>query len=150
MKTNFKFSSIIILVLSFSLLTIAFTPLMARTVKILKTVTEDIFHITGKLEVENGLDVKGTMKVLGGWETKNSGTIYQAPTDGFVTFFCSGRFDACELNGDTDSSSSADTVRVRSYGYNGSMFPVKKGDYWKVMHLYGGTVTVYWIPLGSN
>ncbi|MFH1837997.1 MAG: hypothetical protein ABH808_00650 [Candidatus Kuenenbacteria bacterium] len=143
LKTIIFFSALTLL-----LLTVSFTPLSARTINMLKTISTDVFKIFGSLVVEKDLEVKGTVKVLGDWETKTADTIYQAPTDGFVTFYCSGSKCTCELYGYTDSNSSPSTLKTRSIGHNGSSFPVKKGDYWKVSKSQNGTPSIYWIPLG--
>ncbi|MBI1952496.1 MAG: hypothetical protein HYS41_00010 [Candidatus Omnitrophica bacterium] len=95
------------------------------------------------------LEVNGTMKVLGAWESKNPNTTYTAPSDGFVVFSNGG-------NGAGDDGSLGQTpvgsTRTRAYGYNGSMFPVRKGDKWRVTHDAnggGGNCYVDWIPLGQ-
>ncbi|PIU99277.1 hypothetical protein COS59_00535, partial [Candidatus Wolfebacteria bacterium CG03_land_8_20_14_0_80_36_15] len=99
------------------------------------------------------LEVKGTMKVFGAWETKANGTVYQAETDGFVCAHgsvSSGRLVIC---GYTDSNNPPTTLRAQqgsdpSSGahHESIMMPVRKGDYWKTT---GEEVTVYWIPLGT-
>ncbi|MEK7167167.1 MAG: hypothetical protein AAB732_02050 [Patescibacteria group bacterium] len=72
MKKNLKFSSIIILVLSFLLLTFAFTPLMARTVKMLKDVQQDVFNVIGKLVVDGDAEIKGNFNVNGNFSAINN------------------------------------------------------------------------------
>ncbi|MEK9130230.1 MAG: hypothetical protein AAB526_02440 [Patescibacteria group bacterium] len=62
MKKNLKFSSIIFAVCCFLFLVITFTPIMARTVKILKDVTQDILNIAGKLVVDGDAEIKGDLK----------------------------------------------------------------------------------------
>ena len=62
MKKNLKFSSIIFAVCCFLFLVITFTPIMARTVKILKDAKQDIFNIVGKLVVDGDAEIKGDLK----------------------------------------------------------------------------------------
>jgi len=85
---------------------------------------------------------------LGAWATKVTDTVYLAATDGFV---CAKPNTAVTLAGYTDASNPPSTLMAQGYTYSGIQnstitFPVRKGDYWKVV---GGTEFVYWIPLGS-
>jgi hypothetical protein len=91
---------------------------------------------------------------LGSWESKSTGTTYQATTDGFVTAYgTGGAATGISLTGYTDSSSTPTTIRVYQVIQSGLVnpdspqaisFPVKKGDYWKVV-IATGSATVYWI-----
>mgnify|MGYP001569170152 CR=1 FL=1 len=65
MKKDLKFSSIIFAVCCFLFLVITFTPIMARTVKILKDAKQDIFNIVGKLVVDGDAEIKGDLNVKG-------------------------------------------------------------------------------------
>ncbi|MDP7458396.1 MAG: hypothetical protein QGH47_06730, partial [Candidatus Woesearchaeota archaeon] len=98
------------------------------------------------------LEVKGTMKVFGNWETKTLETVYQAPSDGFVTILTGGSGSNIWASFITDSSNPPQTSRVRVGPFDGASSPVRKGDFWRV-HKTGGTTTdkihIYWIPLGT-
>jgi len=92
----------------------------------------------------------------------STGTIYQATTDGFVVANCVIDADTYRtyLNGNTDSTSGATTVRMyascSSYHAgnvyvpaNSFTMPVRKGDYWQVVYnaTYGtSTNQVFWLP----
>jgi hypothetical protein len=70
-------------------------------------------------------------------ENKSSNTTYQAPYDGIITaYYSSGTNCSNSLDGITDSNSTP-TTRVAYTTWTTNlhdmiMFPVKKGDYWKV------------------
>ncbi len=93
---------------------------------------------------------------LGSWAAKSNNTVYEAATDGLVVAY-SAEATGATLNviGYTDGSNPPTTVRNR--GMMGStyasatrvnvVFPVKKGDYWKVAGIGGGGA-IYWIPFG--
>lgn len=99
----------------------------------------------------------GAGNLLGAWETRASGTVYQATTDGFVlarVVIGQGPYGSVEVV--TDATNPPATVRVHEHGIEdqrgeGQAFsvtsPVRKNDYWKVNS--SGSATVYWIPLGS-
>jgi len=84
----------------------------------------------------------------------------QAATDGFVTAYTTYDCRSVGISGYTDSNATP-TTRVASNIFNSEgstvgvgiafiMFPVRKGDYWKVELNYDATIgKVYWIPLGS-
>ncbi len=93
--------------------------------------------------------------ILGNWESKSAGTVYQAETDGFVcAYLPGGTADGDYIHGYTDNSNPPTTIRVScnrsslAY-YTGICFPVKKNDYWRVTTNTTDTIYVYWIPLGS-
>ena len=95
------------------------------------------------------LEVKGTMKVFGAWESKSNNTVYQAETDGFVCAYNTGA-TGNTIYGQTDSSNPPATVRAYDrvdtvWSRLGITMPVRKGDYWRV----GGASVVYWLPLGT-
>jgi len=99
---------------------------------------------------------------LGNWlNSFVKNTVYRASADGFVlasVYFDGGSYglpaDTPAFQAYTDSNSSPTTMVVGT-GYGGRIdlfsmtFPVKKGDYWKVVFL-GNSVTqptIWWIPL---
>jgi len=100
------------------------------------------------------LQVKGTMKVFGDWESKSTGTIYQASTDGFVVGYFTGTSGSSTLTGYTDANSSPVTLVVYDFPETDDrpcsfIFPVRKGDYW-VVRASNGTAVVRWLPLGTS
>jgi hypothetical protein len=107
----------------------------------------------GTIAPEATLDVHGTVKVFGAWDTgtSSSGT---AATDGFVVAYAETGGTA-EFIGRTDSNSPPTTVITRSKqddpGSINIMMPVRKGDMWDVYFTgssAGGPV-INWIPLGQ-
>jgi len=100
------------------------------------------------------LEVKGTMKIFGAWESKSNNVVYQAPTDGFVVDY--GGYSPSNSGGSatgyTDGSNPPITIRAFSSVFYSSVpaitMPVRKGDYWKVVNSHGGGA-VWWIPLGT-
>lgn len=107
-------------------------------------------------------------RVLGKWETKAIDTVYQALTDGFVVAWykrdakrTTPRVSTAVCRGYTDGNDPPTTLRsyngAHYYGgttgslTSGVSFPVRKGDYWKVVGGYSGgqqsTAGVYFIPL---
>ncbi len=100
------------------------------------------------------LEVKGTMKIFGAWETRSNNTVYQAATDGFLV----GSITARQLHSYiyTDSSNPPTTARVDIYTWDGVFMepfsvPVKKGDYYKMSSQTeaGWVPSAFWIPLGT-
>ncbi|MFC1982560.1 hypothetical protein ACFLV5_02080 [Chloroflexota bacterium] len=90
---------------------------------------------------------------LGTWESKDTGTVYQAPTDGFVLADVWGPPGATLiLNGYTDGSNPPTTVRTRAHGSSpmavSLTMPVRKGDYWK-LESGGHNDQVWWIGFGN-
>lgn len=92
--------------------------------------------------------------VLGDWVSRSIDTAYQASTDGFVVAYASGNTEYA-IEGYTDNASSPTTLRIKDgdtalssqTAYAGISFPVKKGDYWKVVSVSGvDSSSVYWIP----
>ncbi len=101
--------------------------------------------------------------LLGTWEGKTLGTVYQADTDGLVVakvYVSPG--DRCSIRGSTDSANPPTTEVVTAaiqdvtsasiVSDNSFTMPVKNGDYWRVTVLNGAgdcsdTVNVRWIPL---
>jgi len=80
---------------------------------------------------------------FGDWESKSSGTSYQATTDGYVVGYTTG---GNTITGYTDSSNPPTTIRIidDTVAQEASItLPVKKGDYWKIV---GTLVALYWIP----
>lgn len=94
---------------------------------------------------------------LGSWASKSVNTEYEAEADGFVLFTAEkDNYNAVGyMRGYTDSSSPPTTIRAihNQASSSGSqftiMFPVKKGDYWKVTQNNTKSEVVYWIPMGS-
>ena len=81
---------------------------------------------------------------LGDWESKSIGTSYLASTDGVVTAYAEA---GSTCNGYTDSSNPPTTQRQKSgdaASPDSISFPVKTGDYYKVVA--NVAATVYWIP----
>ena len=84
-------------------------------------------------------------------------TVYQAATDGFVTFHCGGAggYAITNAQGYTDSSNPPTRKRAECAGdegpdtYPSGCMPVRKGDYWRV---YSNTSSyiynIDWLPLG--
>ena len=130
---------------------------------IVPTPTTDYQAATKKYMDDNAFTVSDVTGVLGTWASKSQDTVYEAATDGFVTAYCqtNGAASRVILTGYTDSSNPPTTIRAKDAANdqgtdpneNASiMFPVKKGDYWKVTETEtwnGGTTYIYWIPLGS-
>jgi len=87
-------------------------------------------------------------KALGDWVTAANNTVYQAAIDGFVLAIGTPGAEAYAY-GYTDAANPPTTVRQQHWQDGAApdrgsiMFPVKKGDYWKVT----SASTVYWIPL---
>lgn len=100
---------------------------------------------------------------LGNYETKSNNTVYQAPSDGFVTvkLESTGPYNYCHSKIYADSSSSPSTIRGyvnthedtdwdRRSTYDTTTIPIRKGDYWKVVYTASegsSTQTIYWMPL---
>jgi hypothetical protein len=98
------------------------------------------------------------------WNSRTAGTIYQAASDGLVVvvFSSTNLVNAAnQITGFSDNSSGPTTIRadwtstiaaatalVESF-----MFPVRKGDYYKVVAAAGVggsfTPTMWWVPLGT-
>ncbi len=88
--------------------------------------------------------------------SKNAGTVYHADAPGFVVAYTNptGGGSGVGIIGYSDSSNPPSTIRQRSYvdvAENGTVscpitFPVKKGDYWKVVS-QNASATIWWIPL---
>lgn len=93
---------------------------------------------------------------FGTWSNVSSAyTNVLATTDGFVLASISNS-GAASLSIFTDNSNPPTTLRIHSTSiYNASesapsaTCPVKKGDRWSVTADWGGTLLVFWIPLGS-
>jgi len=101
------------------------------------------------------LDIHGTVKVFGTFETKTSGP-HQATTDGFVICFILGSNAAAGIMGYTDSDPIPTTlVQYATVDNDGGainiVMPVRKGNYWSIsaVSASGGSPTITWIPLGQ-
>jgi hypothetical protein len=120
----------------------------------------------GTSSPESTLEVDGTMKVFGAWDSRLEGTVYLAETDGFVVaglrvvsplvpthIFATGFTD-----GNTTPVTERGYVCIRQETYGDNLMssftmPVRKGDYWRVVatYYYGNFSSfIYWIPLGVN
>lgn len=103
------------------------------------------------------LDVVGTVKMMSHYPSSLSvDTQYQATTDGFVyAMSCDGSSDYAEVVGYVGGSSASTPVAESSGPCSGFscchsiMFPVKKGDYWKVTKGVGDTTTINFMRLGQ-
>lgn len=76
-------------------------------------------------------------------------TAYLAATDGFVIAKCNATGN---LIGLTDAANPPTTMVVDQYASGSQatiVYPVKKGNYWKVTGATGTGAFVYWIPLGA-
>lgn len=99
----------------------------------------------------------GTSQVMS-WVSKSADTVYQAASDGFVTVWLdaiSGGGGSGTAIAYTDGSNPPTTPREESGVTNGHaslMFPVRKGDFYKVTSgVLSGSVsyTIFWVPLGT-
>jgi len=89
---------------------------------------------------------------LGAWVSINSTTVYQAETDGLVVFSIWSTPSGSSLTGYSDSNAAPTTIRAANHtnaagGGPSITFPVKKGDYYKV--LTNGSYSDaahFWIP----
>jgi hypothetical protein len=94
---------------------------------------------------------------LGSPVSKSINTVYQANTDGFVIAYSNTYGSHGYMNGYADTSSSPSTIRVHQEGQADEhpmnlcvTFPVKKGEYWKIVVGENTTsATITWMPLGS-
>ena len=106
------------------------------------------------------LHIKGTVMMLGGWESKSFNTTYVAPSDGFII----GNIRR-GVQDNTDGYATIETpvgvirARVGNYSYEWAdtvtydsfICPIKKGDSWAVK-LHGPDISgerLFWIPLGQ-
>jgi prepilin-type N-terminal cleavage/methylation domain-containing protein len=93
---------------------------------------------------------------FGTWVAESVGTTYQAATDGFVVVYNYLNNNNDYMYGYTDSSSNPTTLRAAFglnngvqngvYGYYPFMFPVRKGDYYKVITPGFSSATMYFLP----
>ena len=98
----------------------------------------------------------GSSGGFGLWVAKSVGTTYQAATDGFVVVYNYLNNNNDYMYGYTDSNSNPTTLRAAFglnngvqngvYGYYPFMFPVRKGDYYKVTTPGFSTATMYFLP----
>jgi len=117
-----------------------------------------VLDASSKLPAVDGSQLTNISTSFGAWVDKSSSYgAQQAATDGFV---CATSYDSGESSADiigyTDANANPTTIRAHNktnvsvgggtYAY--IMFPVKKGDYWKVENnADDNSITVYWIPL---
>jgi len=90
--------------------------------------------------------------------TFSNGTAYQASTDLLVLCTLRGNTSDGELIGYSDSSNPPTTIRAAAasdstgtYDSCTIIFPVKRGDYWKILRAggSGGTTTVNIMSIGN-
>lgn len=94
---------------------------------------------------------------FGAWASKNSDTVYQAESDGWVIGTASLINTEGYIRCYTDSSNPPTTLRQEITATNDKtaiMFPVRRNDYWKVTLGDGigsgsPSATLYWIPLSA-
>ena len=95
---------------------------------------------------------------FGDWESKSSGTSYQATTDGFFVGSVTGE-DSYKFSIYTDSASTPTTVRqyigwtsITTACSISFCCPVKKGDYYRIVRSGSGDIGTldyaFFIPLG--
>lgn len=103
------------------------------------------------------LDVRGTVKAFGSWQSESGATV-QAPTDGFVVvLFQATSGNGSSVLGYTDGSNPPTTLRCAESGdysrtgvvYGSFTMPVRKSDYYRVVTQGSAKVTINWIPLGQ-
>lgn len=101
------------------------------------------------------LDVHGTVKIFGNYESSTEGP-HQATTDGFVVCWILGSSAAAGIAGYTDTNPSPTTlIQYASCDNDGGainiVMPVKKGNYWLLNTIShsGDLPTITWIPLGQ-
>jgi len=100
---------------------------------------------------------------LGNWSTPDDfykiGTLYQAPTDGFVVarHVAGNQSENCLYVFRTDSTTSPIIRGAMGNGNDGTsqtmMVPVRKNDYWKIGLNSGGNCgiqSIYFVPFGSQ
>ena len=95
--------------------------------------------------------------LFGAWDaTKAKDTVYQAATDGLVTFSCTNAGAAnVTVYGLTDAANPPTTTIIQNGGsYVGGQqasitFPVRKGDFWKVAADSEGACILGWLPIGG-
>lgn len=98
---------------------------------------------------------------FGQWESRDADTIYRASSDGFVVAV--GLSEAGDrpirFAGFSDGTDNPSTLRasvnlnqigIGASTYHSLMFPVRKGDYWKVERYDAETLTVDWISLDAQ
>lgn len=98
------------------------------------------------------------------WQSKSTGTVVQAPCDGFVIALLAANSTWFGwLQGFSDTSNPPTTQRAGCnvdsatvQAFASFTMPVKKGEFWEVTQTSGtgtggtGTATIFWVPLGVN
>jgi len=84
--------------------------------------------------------------------SRNINTIYQAPSDGFVSFNTQmGNQGEVFLYSDAATPPTVEIAHVHTDAGNAHLpccKPIKKNDYWKITYAGAGTIDlVFWIPL---
>ncbi len=114
----------------------------------------------GTINPEATLQVNGTVRIAGVWENRSPGTVYQAPTDGFVvvrlTVTGANKIRAEGFTSPdaafTESEIRAGATAWSNADVNSFTLPVAKGEFWKVditaQDPTGTNIWVQWRPLG--
>ena len=111
----------------------------------------------GTTDPDATLDVVGTVKMIGGLQTGlSSGTVYQAATDGFVSAWLDGNAGNRVIVEGYVGSSNPPNIRIAynssQYDAGGSianvMFPVAKGNYWRVNLIDGESGSIIFTKMG--
>ena len=90
------------------------------------------------------------LKPFGVWETRARDTVYQAATDGFVIAYTNSGGGIRIYVGDNNPPANIPAGNLASPGDDVSaMFPIKKGQYWKVFASTIHEVDIYWVPMGN-
>lgn len=117
-----------------------------------------VLDASSKLPAVDGSQLTNISTSFGAWVDKSSSYgAQQAATDGFVLAYSTQGQENKRMIGYTDGNTTPTTVRAdfdlrgaysAGRGTLNIMFPVRKGDYWRVVT--DATIgKVWWIPLGS-
>ena len=104
---------------------------------------------TGQAGAEGGGGVK-----FGRWSEQVANKEYLAATDGFVAALTGGNSPADEFViqvGEIDETGTIEWRTVtRALRYDGTVCPVPRGNYWRVVTFADGSVSVNWLPVLSG
>lgn len=106
------------------------------------------------LATQNGLDVSGTVQILGAWDASSyvSSTAYEALSDMIIVAYgTAATYTSRVITGFSDASNPPTTIVAKMAGDLGTAtvtFPVRKGDYFQVdiFNFTSGVISA--IPLG--
>ena len=100
------------------------------------------------------MGAKGTspIKKITTRSSKNINTVYQAPTDGFVSFNTQmGTQGNVFLHSDTNNPPITEIAEISGDWGDADIpccEPVEKSHYWKITYAGGGTIDlIFWVPL---